>query len=289
MLAFRRGTAEHPHHDSRMHRAKQVAETLLATPVQSIRSLNPRRAVSFRVETASGFFKVFYCHYYAEAPLVHRLLETLDKAGLPVPASQGYLDDLLVTAWKDGPGLNNEPTPEAAKRLLTVLVKLHTIPLPNDLERTNNTPWADRLGRRLVEAGKAFAPVQTEQMLRMLESPPGREQYPSLLHLDLTQDNALQTPSGLAAPIDNEALCIGHGRAFDVWHCAESLYPPRNDSNMMAFIEEYDRRCPGSGAVEHQAFWKGIYWLKKALKAREKGHRLKARWRMRKALAHVYR
>lgn len=258
--------------------------------VVSIKPLNASRNNSFIIRTDEETFKAFFCRSRAEANQVGRLLKVLGPKGVGItPGVLVHHGELLVSPWIEGRLLSDFPGGERELHLLDLLTKLHraTAPLSGlELDRClAGSPYIVRLRERLLGASVWLGRRRVLELEKELAELEPLEIFPSILHVDLTVDNVVITPEGDGLIIDNEALSVGNGRGFDVWHAAESLFSLRRVDRILVFVEKYDDLVPGSTALSYGNYWHGVCWAKKSLKALESGQLYKARKAIKKARA----
>ncbi|TVP93649.1 MAG: hypothetical protein EA347_00180 [Thioalkalivibrio sp.] len=78
--------------------------------------------------------------------------------------------------------------------------------------------------------------------------------------------------------IDNDAIAIGFGREFDVWHTAEAVYGHRNGRAMSQYVRAYQERSLAPALQAEKPLWDDFRRLRRVMKAIEKGRFFKARW-----------
>lgn len=257
-----------------------VLQPVMPDHIISIELLNPRRRNSFQIKTKQGTFKAFFCQSSAEANLVAQLLEALGPKGEGVtPGVFLQRGALLVSPWVEGQPLGARLAIDRERDLLYLLRQVHgaSIPLVDGGRKISGSPYIPMLCDRLLRAQYLLGQTKVLDLRESLIQLEPREARPSVLHLDLTVGNVVISPSGQALIIDNEALSIGNGRAFDAWHAADSIFSLKKPDKMINFVCKYDQLAPGSKAVEYASYWLGVCWAKKALKSLESGRLIKGR------------
>lgn len=243
------------------------AEEALGAFVYEVTPLNRRREISYRLTTSEGVLKLFFCESHSSAPIVHMLLNTLSHAGF-CPAPLAFSDNFVIVPWVDGISLKTIGKHDARWRLLSMLEIIHSHPIPRLItHHDNKAPYLARLVNRTLCVRNPLMQERLERVRLLLAAPPVVGEQPGLLHTDLTVQNVVLTTTDTSLAIDNEAVTVGLGRAFDVWHAAESIYSLKNTKEMYEFVREYERRVPGSSVLSSSEYWLGVCWVKKALKA----------------------
>ena len=236
-------------------------------------SLNPRRAVSFRVDTTTLSYKVFRCESHEPADRLISLLDSLAASnGRPVPQPLARVQDWIVMPWVKGASVASLDKGVTSQYLLELLIGIHSVQPPHSLAwRSHVSPYLLRLEARVSRAASGPFGMLFRRALPFISQ--GMAQLPSeesILHSDVTPHNVVMTAAGQCCLIDNEAVSLGSGRAVDAWICASSLYSWEGVAEVPALIRAYDQRLPGSAVLERKGFFMGVLLIKKALKARSR-------------------
>ena len=248
--------------------------------VTDVQPLNQIRGVSYRLQVSGLSLKAFRCNSHSSAGVVAQLLSELRSTAPPVvPDVVLVHEDWLVVRWVDGQPLAASRPDDNAVALLDLLEAIHAHPVPAGLPRPPAVPpYVQRLQQRVEQApfrrtlGRALVGALHQVNRRM----PTLGEEITLLHTDITPANVVKSADGHPMVVDNEALTFGSGRALDVWMAAASLYPLTDQPRIREFVAGYERRLPGSGALDDAEWYTAVLWLRKALKSYEKRRFFKA-------------
>lgn len=257
---------------------RPALEKLLPAPAESIELLSRRGFLSLRVFAGGQHFKVAECRSSEQALLAEAALMQARHAGGPVPEFVGREQAVIATDWVEGSNVAHEPCSRQKEILLDCQVALHGTPLDDGWEAGARYVHLEALSDRFRRmAPPVFNEKEIQKALAKLWKGVPAASAVSVLHPDLIPANVVLADHGPVV-IDNEAITIGYGREFDIWHTAESLCGHRNDRGMARYVNEYHDRFPCPSALERKPVWDGFRRLRRVMKALEKGRRIKARW-----------
>lgn len=260
--------------------ASAVVSKFFGESPLEVRPLNEKRSNSFFVFLKSGRYKAFRCVSHSDSELVFQLLVCLASTKRPsFPCPVGVLGEWVFVDWVEGSPLKESRTTNLCKEiLLDGLVEVHA-KRPSDelVAKELGNPYLARLVERAWVASSCGIGRYLKRLCyRLTDVDIGSDCAPSFLHTDLTVDNVVVSSDGAPCIIDNEALTIGTARALDAWISAASLFPLKKGRKLLEFVEQYDKRLPGSDAVENADQYLGLMWTRKALKSYQSSAYLKS-------------